>query len=89
MSAEGEERGMELWADPRRWINEERFGVTTGIYVRAKTPDGKWNAVDIGVLSRGSLIRWLLSRGKDNMQWPINTVLTMLGHDHWDGEEEP
>jgi len=80
--------GMELWVDPKRWAREERI-VTTGIYVRACFPDGSWDAADISLLSRGSLIKWLLSRGETNIVWPINTILVMLGHDHWDGEEQP
>ena len=80
---------MELWVDPQRWVRSEEHLVTTGIYVRARNPDGSWDAVDIGMLSRGSLIRWLLSRGEDNIAWPINTVLVMLGHEHWDGKEQP
>lgn len=78
---------QELWADPIRWSREGRQ-VTTGIYVRARTPDGKEDAVDISMLSRGSLIQWLLSRGEDNISWPISTILVMLGHEPWVGKEE-
>jgi hypothetical protein len=53
---------------------------TTGIYVRAKGTDGRWDSFDIAELNRDSLVTWLRSRGGDNF-WAENCVLIMLGHD--------
>ncbi len=40
--------------------------VETGVYVRAKLPNGKWDSVDVSLLTASSLLRWLRSRGGDN-----------------------
>jgi hypothetical protein len=53
---------------------------TSGIFVRAKTPDGKWDSVDIVFLDGESLHAWLRSRGGDN-PWAESTVGILLGHD--------
>ena len=63
-------------------VSEDRFGkfATTGIYVRAKNPAGKWGSFDIADLDRDSLHTWLRSRGGDNL-WAENCVLMLLGHE--------
>lgn len=53
----------------------------TGIYVRARRPDGTWDNADIAELDRDSLIRWLRSR-EDEARFAEQVVLAMLGHDH-------
>ena len=59
----------------------------TGIYVRASTPEGVWDSVDIALLQKPSLLRWLKSRGGHNI-WAENVVALLLGHGHFD-EENP
>ena len=71
----------ELKADPDR---VDKYS-DTGIYVRAKTPEGKWDAVDIAELDLPSLKAWLRSRGGDN-EWAENTVYLLLGHSSEDVE---
>lgn len=70
---------MELIVDNKRL---EKFGNQnhTGIYVRAKLPNGKWDAVDILLLTKDSLLTWLRSRGGENT-WAENCVAILLGHD--------
>lgn len=58
--------------------NRENFA-ETGIYIRAKWPDGKWDSVDISVLDKESLTEWLRSRGGDN-PWAECVVRILLGH---------
>ena len=53
----------------------------TGIYVRAKFPEGGWGNVDIRDLDAESLLRWLRSRGGNN-QLAENVVGILLGHGH-------
>jgi hypothetical protein len=67
----------QLTIDPKRWA-DEKLRAATGIYVRVKTPDG-WDAVDICVLDKRSLLSWLRSRGGSNL-WCENTVLLLLGY---------
>lgn len=50
----------------------------TGIFVRAKN-EGKWESVDIAMLTKESLQIWLRSRGGRN-EWAESTVLLLLGH---------
>lgn len=68
----------DLLVDPTRTLkaDEDR----TGIYVRAKRPDGKWISADMYQLDRESLHRWLRFRGGEN-PWAENCVLTLLGHE--------
>lgn len=68
----------DLMIDPNR-IQEGYL--ETGIYVRAKTVEGKWDSVDISALDKPSLIVWLKSRGGDN-PWAENAVGLLLGHGH-------
>lgn len=51
----------------------------TGIYVRAKGPEGRFGTYDIFDLTKESLTAWLKSRGGNN-EWAENTVLILLGH---------
>lgn len=72
----------ELVADP---IRAAGLYNPTGIFVRVRTPDG-WGNADIAQLDRGSLIRFLRSRGGENL-WAENTVLAILGHVQVTAEE--
>lgn len=69
-----------LAADSMR-IDPARMGQfpETGIYVRARGPDNKWQSTDISRLTKESLFLWLRSRGGDN-PWAENTVALLLGH---------
>lgn len=51
----------------------------TGIYLRARGPDGSWGSYDIAALNYASLIAWLRSRGGLN---PLaeSLVAILLGH---------
>ncbi len=51
----------------------------TGIYVRAKDADGRWQSVDIATLDLESLRAWLRSRGGEN-EWAESTACMLLGH---------
>lgn len=43
---------MELTIDPKRW--EERSNWTgTSLFIRAKSPEGKWESVEITMLDKG------------------------------------
>ena len=55
--------------------------VSTGIYVRAKSPEGRWGTFDIVQLDAPSLLAWLRSRGGDN-PWAEDVVGLLLGHEH-------
>lgn len=66
---------LDLVCDPLRTV-----AMGTGIYVRARTAPGKYDSVDIAVLDRASLLRWLQSRGGSN-PWAEHTVLILLGHE--------
>lgn len=69
-----------LKADAKRLDPKEGWA-STGIYVRAQLPDGKWDAVDIIHLDKPSLLEWLRSRGGDN-PWAEDVVGILLGHGH-------
>lgn len=61
-------------------VDETRLGFgPTGIFVRAKNSEGRWDSVDIAELDKESLLVWLKSRGGDN-PWAESTVLILLGH---------
>lgn len=66
---------VELVADPER----EGMESMTGILVRAKDAQGRWESLDIAELDRRSLHAWLRSRGGKNM-YAENVVLALLGH---------
>jgi hypothetical protein len=57
----------------------------TGIYVRVRTPDG-WGNADIAQLGQASLLRWLRSRGGENL-WAENCVMALLGYSQLTPEE--
>ena len=61
-----------------RWVEKDKW--STGIYVRALTPDGITSA-DIATLTPTSLLKWLQMDGGSN---PLaeNTVGVLLGHGH-------
>jgi hypothetical protein len=73
---------MELKVHPDRYYYEGELPpeITTGILVRAKDPDGRWDAYDIGQLTLDSLTNWLRSSGQIA---PLaeNTLAIVLGHD--------
>ena len=71
---------MELKIDPIRADGEDDKEVTTGIFVRAQTIDGKWQSVDICDLDLPSLKTWLRSRGGSN-PWAESCVALILGHE--------
>ena len=54
---------------------------STGIFIRAKNPDGKYESLDINVLDKESLLSWLRSRGGNN-EWAENVVGILLGHNN-------
>lgn len=58
----------------------------TGIYVRAKFPEGGYGSVDIRDLDAPSLLAWLRSGGGNN---PLaeNTIGILLGHGHLVGPD--
>jgi hypothetical protein len=64
---------FELTIDPKRMDLPP-----TGIFVRAKGPDGYGN-FDIVQLDTDSLFRWLRSRGGENA-WAESVVALLLGH---------
>jgi len=68
---------VEFLVDPERL--EPNF--STGLYVRAKRPDGKWISADLCQLDKPSLLAWLKSRGGNN-RWAEDTVGILLGHGH-------
>lgn len=72
----------QLRADAER----EGFHGNTGIYVRAVFLDGKYGSADIMELDRVSLLRWLRSRGGENL-WAENTVLALLGWPQFEADE--
>jgi hypothetical protein len=89
---------VELRVDPRRWDADNGCAAeyegsevvnlpSTGIFVRAKDPEGEWCTVDIWALDRASLLAWLRSRGGDN-PWAENVVGILLGHGNLHGPEE-
>lgn len=53
-------------------------GMSTGIFVRAKAPDGKWVSADIATLDRDSLMNWLRSGGSHDLA--ERTVALLLQH---------
>jgi len=67
---------MELKINPER-INESEIGGLSGIYIRAMTPDGKWDNADLCQLDRESVIKWTKSRKNG----ALNALLIMLGYD--------
>jgi len=69
----------ELSIDPIRLRDKKIWG-DTGIFIRAKTPEGKWDSVDIVLLDSKSLKEFLTSRGGNN-EWAENIVAILLGHE--------
>jgi len=69
-----------LVIDPNRMAS-------TGIYVRAMAPDGKWINADISQLESKSLLTWLRSRGGKN-EWAENVVGMLLGHKQLTGSSD-
>lgn len=67
---------MELKINAERWNNRDMENVT-GIYIRAMTPDGKWDNADLAQLDRESIIEWTKSRENG----ALNTLLILLGYD--------
>ena len=78
-----ERRGRTMSAEIMTYkIDESRepsLSEATGIYIRAQRPDGRFDSVDIGVLTKDSLLDWLRSRGGSN-PWAENTIGILLMH---------
>ena len=70
---------MELKINAERWAKKERFEHATGIFIRALSPEGKWESVDIVFLDKSSLLEWLKSRGGNN-PCAENVVGILLGY---------
>lgn len=62
-------------------IHPDRVGPNyrevTGVYVRAKTPDGRWVNADVIQLTKEPLLRWMAEREPDT---PTQLVLILMGH---------
>lgn len=71
---------MALKVDEKRLAEREKWE-NTGILVQAQLPDGKWDSVDIAILTKESLLEWLRSRGGDN-KWAEDVVGILLGYGH-------
>jgi len=64
-------------------FNENRLSPEyelTGIYIRAKKPDGSWDNADLLQLERESVINWTNSRENG----AIDALLIMLGYKQTD-----
>lgn len=65
----------EVVADPGR-----KHHPLSGIWVRARYPDGGYGTTDLAHLTKESFFAWLRSRGGKN-EWAENTVAALLGYD--------
>jgi hypothetical protein len=72
------DKKMELFIDEER-LNRFRY-TKTGVFVRAKFPDGHFDSVDIFWLTKESLAAWLGSRGGNN-PWAEQLVYILLEHE--------
>jgi hypothetical protein len=79
MSEATKPKPLELTVDPKRALAEDERA--TGIFVRARDPNGRIRNADIVELDRASLLVWLRSRGGDN-PWAEDVVGILLGHGH-------
>lgn len=71
---------MNYKIDAARWFKRDVHGEDpTGISVRATSPDGSTESVDIFFLELPSLKAWLRSRGGEN-EWAETVVAMLLGH---------
>jgi hypothetical protein len=50
---------MNLQIDSERWGEFNKWDGISGVYVRAKTPEGSYESVDVCFLDDESLIVWL------------------------------
>lgn len=71
-----------LYADAKR---KEAHGLT-GIFIRARNEDGKFEPTDIAELHRSSLMLFLRQEGEANL-WAENCVMIMLNHAPYDEAE--
>lgn len=71
---------MEAKINPERYNDKKTWG-STGIFVRAQHETGKWESVDIVLLTKDSLLEWLKSRGGSN-PYAEDVVGILLGHGH-------
>lgn len=55
--------------------------VETGIYIRAKNHEDRWDSLDIAHLDKESLLAFLRSREGDN-PWAEDVCGILLGHGH-------
>jgi hypothetical protein len=70
-----------LRIDPIREGLPKEEQLFTSLYVRALGSDGRWHTVDIWMLDKESLLRWLRSRGGDN-PYAEDVVGILLDHGH-------
>lgn len=68
---------QELIADPDRYLHSRDD--TTGIYVRAQLPDGRFGVVDLAIVDRDSLLFWLKTQGCA-ISVINGLILHLLGH---------
>lgn len=65
--------------DPNRWKEKELWELEgTGVYVRAQTPDGKRESVDIVYLDGKSLEEWLKDLSREEL---IRLIKRLLQHE--------
>ena len=65
--------------DPHRWKDKELWELDSPrIYVRAQTPEGRWESVDIIFLDKESLEKWLKKLEKEEL---IRLVKILLQHE--------
>ncbi len=68
-----------LNVDPERLKSQDAGDLAhSGVFVRARFGQS-YDAYEIEVLDKESLLAWLKSRGGDN-PWAENTVCILLGH---------
>lgn len=67
--------------DPDFIIDPERMAYdgSTGIYVRAVHPDGKWDSVDMATLTKESFKTFIESRGPVS-EWAMSILFALMGH---------
>lgn len=61
-------------------VNRKKYADATGIYVRVKNEDGKFDSRDIAELDKESLKEFMRSRGGEN-EWAESIVYILLEHE--------
>lgn len=70
---------QEITTDEKRVRLRSLGPPDSGLYVRAKMPDGSYDSVDIWCLSREGLLVWLEGR---SIEYHQSVILALLGHEH-------